>query len=236
MPATTTDIVLVPGLWLDGSTWDQVTPHLEAAGHRAHPLTLPGMRPGDDRRSVTLDDQVGAIVGVVDDAAGPVVLVGHSMGCAVVWAAVDARVDAVAHAVLVGGFPTADGARIAPWFEPVDGELPLPDLSEFDEADLRDLDEQQLADFRANAIPAPGGVITAVQRLGDERRYDVPVTAVCPEFTSDDLRGWVESGEAPVAELARIRDVRYVDVPTGHWPQLTKPEQLAQAILGAVEG
>src|SRR5687767_9222854 len=102
------------------------------------------MRPGDDRQSVTLDDQVAAIVELVDGAEWPVVLVGHSIGCAVVWAAVDARADKVAHAVLVGGFPTADGRRIAPWFEPVDGELPLPDLAEFDDADLRDLDEQQL--------------------------------------------------------------------------------------------
>lgn len=42
-----------------------------------------------------------------------------------------------------------------------------------------------------------------MQRLGDEGRYDVPVTAVCPEYTSDDLRGWVTSGEGSVAELAQ---------------------------------
>ena len=38
-----------------------------------------------------------------------------------------------------------------------------------------------------------------------------------------------------VAELAKVRDVEYIDLPTGHWPQFTKPEQLAQAILAAVE-
>lgn len=37
------DVVLVPGLWLNARTWDAVVPHLEAAGHRTHPLTLPGM-------------------------------------------------------------------------------------------------------------------------------------------------------------------------------------------------
>ncbi|MFP5312484.1 MAG: alpha/beta hydrolase, partial [Actinomycetes bacterium] len=26
----------------------------------------------------------------------------------------------------------------------------------------------------------------------------------------------------------------YIDLPTGHWPQFTKPAQLAQAILAAV--
>lgn len=38
-----------------------------------------------------------------------------------------------------------------------------------------------------------------------------------------------------MAELARIRDVEYVDLPTGHWPQFTRPAELAQAILAAVD-
>jgi hypothetical protein len=35
-------------------------------------------------------------------------------------------------------------------------------------------------------------------------------------------------------ELARIRDVGYIDLPTGHWPQFTKPAALGQAILASV--
>ena len=45
------------------------------------------------------------------------------------------------------------------------------------------------------------------------------------------LRGWIEQGLAPVRELANIRDVDYVDLPTGHWPQFTKAEELSMAIL-----
>jgi pimeloyl-ACP methyl ester carboxylesterase len=37
-----------------------------------------------------------------------------------------------------------------------------------------------------------------------------------------------------VAELARIKDVEYVDLPTGHWPQFTKPAELGAAIQAAV--
>ena len=38
-----------------------------------------------------------------------------------------------------------------------------------------------------------------------------------------------------VAELAAMRDAEYIDLPTGHWPQFTKPRELEQAILAAVD-
>ena len=37
------DIILISGLWLNASSWAAVVPILEQAGHRARPLTLPGM-------------------------------------------------------------------------------------------------------------------------------------------------------------------------------------------------
>ena len=33
------DIILIPGLWLDGSSWHKVVPFLERAGHRVVALT-----------------------------------------------------------------------------------------------------------------------------------------------------------------------------------------------------
>jgi hypothetical protein len=39
----------------------------------------------------------------------------------------------------------------------------------------------------------------------------------------------------PVQELAKIRDVEYVDLPTGHWPQFTRPEDLARAVVAALD-
>ena len=47
------DIVLIAGLWLDGSAWDDVVPELEQLGHRGIPLTLPGQGDGADRRRRT---------------------------------------------------------------------------------------------------------------------------------------------------------------------------------------
>jgi pimeloyl-ACP methyl ester carboxylesterase len=231
------DIILVPGLWLDGSSWERVVPTLEQAGHRTHALTLPGMESKDaDRSRITLRDHVGAVVDAIDScgADGQVVLVGHSAGCGIAHAAVDARPDRVARVVYVGGFPTGDGDTLADEFPVQNGEIPLPDWSDFEEEDLVDLDDQGRRAFRERAIPSPAQVTSDPQQLSDERRYDVPVTVIATEFISEMLREWIDQGLAPVRELAKLRDVEYVDLPTGHWPQLTRPEELARAILTAM--
>jgi pimeloyl-ACP methyl ester carboxylesterase len=112
----------------------------------------------------------------------------------------------------------------------------MPDWAEVgEEANVVDFDEESLARFYAAAIPAPERVLTDRQQLSDERRYDVPVIAVCPEYTADDLRSWIKDGEESVSELGRTRDVEYVDLPGGHWPQLTQPDKLAQVILDAAD-
>lgn len=229
------DIVLIPGLWLDGASWDQVSPHLEDAGHRVRAITLPGMESRDaDRSDVTRADCVAAVVAAVDEAEGPVVVVGHSMGADLAHAAVDARPDRVARAIYIGGFPSGDGSTSP--FPSESGEIPLFDWTDFDEADLRDLDEDGLARFRERAIPSPAGMTADPQRLSDERRYRVPVTVICPEFTAEDIQGWIAEDMEPVRELGRISDVTFVDLPTGHWPQFTKPRELAETILDAIRG
>ena len=55
------------------------------------------------------------------------------------------------------------------------------------------------------------------------------------EFPSSLLTEWIDAGHPYVAELARINDVEFVDLPTGHWPQFTKPAELGAAILAAVD-
>ncbi len=231
-------IVLISGLWLDGSSWDEVVPVLEQAGHRTHALTLPGMESKDaDRSEITLRNHVDAVVEVIDSidpADGSVVLVGHSGGGAIAHAAVDARPDRVARVVYVGGFPTGDGDAVADGYPAENGEVPLPDWAAFGDEDLVDLDDEAREAFRERAIPSPEHVTRDSQQLSDERRYDVPVTVISTEFTSEMLRGWIEQGLAPVREFAKIRDVGYVDLPTGHWPQFTRPEELGRAILSSV--
>jgi hypothetical protein len=37
-----------------------------------------------------------------------------------------------------------------------------------------------------------------------------------------------------VREFARIREVTYVDLPAGHWTQITRPAEQAAVILAAI--
>jgi pimeloyl-ACP methyl ester carboxylesterase len=183
-----------------------------------------------------LQDHIDAVVAAVDRIDGPVVLVGHSGGGAIIHGAVDARPDRVARAVYVDSGPLAEGGVINDELPAEGDEIPLPPWDGFDEADLVDLDDELRAAFRARAIPQPRGVAyDQQQHLTDERRFDVPATVIACEFPSSVLTEWITSGHPYVAELARIRDVDYVDLPTGHWPQFTKPAELGAAILVAVE-
>ncbi len=170
----------------------------------------------------------------LDPAGGKVVLVGHSGGGAIAHAAVDSRPGRVARVVYVDSGPLGDGGAINDELPAGNGEVPLPDWSLFGEEDLVDLDDELRAAFRERAIPTPVHVARDPQRLSDQRRYDVPVTVIACEFSSATLREWMEQGHPYVRELAKIRDVEYIDLPTGHWPQFTRPAELGRSILASV--
>ncbi len=220
------DIVLIAGMWLDGSAWDGVVPELERLGHRPVPLTLPGQ--GDGSTTATYDDQVAAVLAAVDGADGPAVVVGHSAASALAWVAADARPDKVARVVLVGGVPNPDGETYFGFFPPVDGVVPFPGWEPFEGPDSDDMSAELKAEVAAGAIAVPATVTQGVVRLHDDRRYDLPVTLVCPEFTPEQAKEWVEGGDVP--ELAKATRLDYVDIDSGHWPMFTKPVELARVL------
>jgi pimeloyl-ACP methyl ester carboxylesterase len=229
------DIVLIPGFWLDGASWDEVAAPLRDAGHTVHALTLPGLESREaDRSAIGLRDHVDAVIAVVDSLPDPVVLVGHSGGGAIAHAAADAHPDRIARVIYVDSWPLGHGDVINDGLPAANGEVPLPEWSDFDEEDLVDLDDGLRARFRGIAIPHPVGVTSNRQVLSDDRRYDVPVTVIACEFPAEALRGWMAEGQPLVAELAKVRQVEFVDLPTGHWPQLTRPRELATTIVAAL--
>ncbi|MBK4347246.1 alpha/beta fold hydrolase [Lacisediminihabitans changchengi] len=236
------DIILVPGFWLDASSWDDVTPPLVAAGHRVHPLTLPGLESVDaSRAGIGLQTHIDAVVAKIDEISTgdeigePVVLVGHSGGGTIIHGALDARPDAVVRAIYVDSFPTGEGMSINDGLPTNGEEIPLPAWDVFDQPDLVDLDDELRAQFIARAIPEPRGVAFDKLRLTDERRYAVPATVIACEFSGEQARAWIAGEEPFLAELGRLHDVEYVDLPTGHWPQFSRPAELGARILEAVE-
>jgi len=217
------EFLLIAGLWLDGSAWEEVVPHLHARGHQAVPLWLPGQ--GAMPATATLADQYAAVLAAVDAAASSVVVVGHSAACALAWMAADGRPDKVARVAMIGGFPSGDGEAYADFFEPADGVVPFPGWGPFEGPDSADLDEQQRRRIASAAIPVPEAVTKGVVQLRDERRFDVPATLVCPEFSPAQAREWIDGGQVP--ELSKARHVDYVDIASGHWPMFTRPAELA---------
>ena len=228
------DIVLIPGFWLDGDSWKEVAAPLRDTGHRIHALTLPGLESREaDRSGISFQDHVDAVTAALDALDAPAVLVGHSGGGAIAWAAVDARPDSVARVIYVDSFPAGEGGCINDELPVVDGEIPLPDWSVFEADDLIDLSDELREHFRAIAIPEPERVASDPIHLVDPRRYEVPSTVICCEFRAEQFTQWMAEGFA--SELPLTRDVELVDLPTGHWPQFTKPAELAATILVAVD-
>ncbi|HEX3956288.1 MAG TPA: alpha/beta hydrolase [Trebonia sp.] len=226
------DILLIAGLWLDASVWDNVATQLEARGHRAVPVALPGQ--GDGNTSATLADQLAAVLAAVDSATGRPLVVGHSAACTLAWLAADARPAAISKVALIGGFPSANGAPFFDFGFPIlDGALPFPGWEEFEGPDSADLDDAAKKAIASAAIPVPQGVIRAVVTLADERRYDVPVVLICPEFTPAQAREWMDQGEVPA--LAKSKDVSFLDIDSGHWPMISAPADLARLLSQVAE-
>jgi pimeloyl-ACP methyl ester carboxylesterase len=218
--------ILVPGLWLEASSWRHVIPTLESAGHTANPLSLPA------QKQATLQDWVDAVILAIDSAPERPVLAGHSAGCGVAYAAADNRPDAVRQLVLIGGFPLPDGMPLlGESFPEQDGFVPLPELSVFGEESLAGIDDAALKAFRAQATRVPAQVLDGRLHLTHQDRHRIPTTAVCTEYSAADLQNWVEGDFPPTSEIPLFEDFRYADLSTGHWPQFSLPDELGQLLL-----
>ncbi len=233
------NIILVPGFWLGAWSWDKVTPALKAAGHHVTPITRPGLESVDtDRSGIRMADTITALVDVIDRTEEDVVLVGHSGGGNVVYGATDLRSDRVSRVIFVDSGPMAPGSAVDSSLPGDSVDVPLPPWDEFrrdgEDRDLRDLTDEMLAEFRARAIPEPWGVVNDPLQLSNPARFDVPMTMVTSTFSRGEIDEAIKNGVPYFAEVPRIHDLEIIELPTGHWPQFSKPDELAQRILSAL--
>jgi pimeloyl-ACP methyl ester carboxylesterase len=175
------------------------------------------------------------VISAIDAVGGDakVLLVGHSMGGVLAWAAADARIDRVAGVVFLASEPGIPEQDDEPDFPVLDGEVPLPDWSYFDDEMVADLDDELRTRIRAESVPSPEHAVVDGLTFGQDALYDLPVTMVTAEYDSAQLRGWTEAGESGTEEIAKLRNVTWVDLHSGHWPQYTRAGDAARLIAEA---
>ena len=228
------DVILVPGLWLDASSWDDITPALEAAGHTPYPLTMPGTgASAEESAGIGMAEWITAVVAEIDRHEDPVALVGHSGGGNVVWGAADARPGRVARVVFVDSVPPPDGGAISE-FPIADGVVPFPGWDFFDDVDVADLDAETRARTAAMTGNVPAQVPTDHLALRDERRRRIPATLLMGSLDEPAFRETIAQWEPYAAEFYAIDDAKVVRLDTGHWPQFSQPERLAEALVTAI--
>jgi pimeloyl-ACP methyl ester carboxylesterase len=221
-------IILVPGFWLGAWAWDEVAAALREDEHDVTALTLPGLESVDrDRSAITLSDHVDAICEAVNAAGRPVVLAVHSATGAAGYAASDRVPEKIAAVVYVDSGP-ATGA-LDPDFEGDEKPLPTPEELAAEE-NLDGLSEAQLETLRERAVPVPGGVLREAPQLTNDARLDIPTTAICTGYTSDEYKDAIKQGYSWLGGFAELRNITWVDLPTSHWPMWSRPKELADII------
>lgn len=226
------EIILVPGLWLDASSWDDVTPALTAAGHVPLSLTLPGVGdPATVSSEIGMADWVDAVVARIDDSTEPVILVGHSGGGNVVWGAAGLRPDSVSRVILVDTVPPPAGSGISE-FDIVDGVVPFPGWNYFPDEDVYDLDAATRERTAPLTHSVPARVPTdSVQLTGAQHR--VPVTILMGAMDQQQLESEIENWGPHADEYRAVEDVTVETIGSGHWPQFSQPARLAEMINAA---
>jgi pimeloyl-ACP methyl ester carboxylesterase len=222
-------IVLVPGFWLGAWAWDEVADALRAEGHDVTALTLPGLEsPDADRSAITFSDHVDAIVEAVRDADAPVVLVVHSASGFSGYAASDRVPERIAAMVYVDTAP-GKGA-LDPEFEGQEKPLVWKEIEEGENLD--GLNDEQKETFRTRAVPVPGGVLREAVPLTNDARRDIPSTVIATGYTSEQYKTYARDHPewSFLAGIPELRNVTWVDLPTGHWPMWSRPKELARII------
>jgi pimeloyl-ACP methyl ester carboxylesterase len=105
--------VLVHGAWMGAWAWTDVAAELRADGHDVTVVELPAH--GVDTATfaeASFDGYVDRVLAAVDVAPRPVVLVGHSMGGAVITQAAERRPARIAQLVYVAGYLPANGESL----------------------------------------------------------------------------------------------------------------------------
>ena len=182
-------------------------------------------------------DQVDSLRSAVSTAGADgssVVLVAHSGAGFPASVLLDQDPTVVDRIIYVDSGPVADGPAFDPSVPPEVQEVALPPFEQL-AASLDGLSEEALELFRQRAVPMPASVMRDQVRLENDSRRKVPSTIIACSYPSHVLMKMAHEGNPIMAEAATLRDLELIDLPTGHWPMWSRPEDLAVAIAATVE-
>jgi pimeloyl-ACP methyl ester carboxylesterase len=234
--------LLVHGSWQASWTWEPVRARLHVAGYRTLAPTLPGHAPDADRAAISFADYELSVLQLLDhEAEGPVVLVGHSFGGAIISRIAELRPEACQSLVYYSGFVPRDGESVADnlptaMLEAIrqlsatstDGSVALR-YELFRGAFVNTADETTARDLYARFTPEPSLPIFAPLALPHNHRHHIPATFIaCRQDLS------LGPGVFHPGQSSRLDRPRLIEIDGDHEALLTNPGALADALLTAV--
>ncbi|MGV9992822.1 alpha/beta hydrolase family protein [Streptomyces sp. NPDC003374] len=258
--------IMVGGVFTGAQVWRRTAARLTAAGSEAHAVALTGPDPTRPARATGVADatpvdlethiqDVLAAIDAVDGASGrEIVLVGHDYGIHPVLGAADRRARRIARVVYVDSGMPRDGVpalaavpdqalrtRLAERAQrgETGGELEPPATREEWQrwGSTDGVPEAELDRLTALAAPQPLGTLLQPLRLTGAVAA-VPTTGVlCTRNGAgiDLVQRLVDLGDPALAVLTDPQ-VTFFELPTGHWPMLSRPAELADVLLKAAAG
>jgi pimeloyl-ACP methyl ester carboxylesterase len=234
--------ILIHGAMHGAWCWERVIPQLQSFGHTVVVPDLPGH--GADRSpraTVTLAHYIACVNGLLESAAQPVILVGHSMGGMIVSAAADAFSAKVRHLVYLAAVVPKDGESMMEASghalrpnEAFAGGMQLAEggaSHRISAAAARatffsDLSEDDAAAAYSRLTPQPNTPLDEKVRLTSGGLERVPRTYI---FCENDQALIPAQQQRAIDRSPGIRVLRLAG---GHSPFLSRPQRLAELLHG----
>jgi pimeloyl-ACP methyl ester carboxylesterase len=233
--------ILVHGAWHGGWCWHRIVARLERAGHRALAPDLLAL--GRDRTpvgSVSLADWADQIVALIDAQPEPVVLVGHSRGGIVISETAERRPHRIRVLVYVTAFLLESGRALQEAAGEEPESLVGPNLVVADdqrsvairedavrETFYGECSDEDVTLAKALLVPEPMAPLVTPVRTTSANFGSVPRMYV--ECARD--RAMTPRSQRRMQSALPCRDVITLD--TDHSPFLSRPDELAAALLRA---
>jgi pimeloyl-ACP methyl ester carboxylesterase len=227
MATNATNIVLVHGLWADGSSWSKVIPILKNAGHKVIAVQLP---------LHSLADDVETVKRAIELAGGPTILVGHSFGGFIITNAAYNNQN-VTGLVYVSAFAPDEGESTANFVDvsTLPPGLLVPDSGGFLYLNPEMFHEAFIQD--ANATEAE--TLAVVQKPAHQSFATEPSGA--PAWKQ--LPTWFEVSEGDriippdvQRNFAKRMNATTITLNSSHASLVTHPDEIAELILNATKG